>query len=174
MRWGRLGAPLLATLLLGVGPLALSAGADTTLVGYNASALAVGAQFAFNVPNVVPLPNENLIEEDAPFSRTTVGGGPVVDAISAPYYPGDIAADLGSLLIEFGAPSLPINDPLLAQAKYPTSPGYPGHASFGPVPSVVSSVADASDSGGDASGTLTNNLINFGGTPFTPVSQSAV
>jgi len=25
-----------------------------------------------------------------------------------------------------------------------------------------------------ASGTLTNNLINFGGTPFTPVSQSAV
>jgi hypothetical protein len=154
---------LFSAVVLMVGPLGVAAGGDSTLVGYNASALAIGAQFAFNVPNVVPLPNENLIEEDAPFSRTTVGGGPVVDAISAPYYPGDIAADLGSLLIEFGAPSLPINDPLLAQAKYPTSPGYPGHASFGPVPSVVSSTADASDSGGEASGTLSNlNLDDLG------------
>ncbi len=132
--------------------------------GYNASALAIGAQFAFNVPNVVPLPNENLIEEDVPFARTEVGSGPVVDSVGAPYYPGDIAADLGSLLITFGAPALPLNDPLLAESKYPTSPGYTAHATFGipPAaatalqPSIFSSVADSSANGGDATGTISD------------------
>jgi hypothetical protein len=144
------------------------AGADTTLVGYNGSALAIGSQFAFNVPGVVPLPNENLIEEDVPFARTTVGSGPVVDALGAPYYPGDIAADLGSLLITFGAPALPLNDPLLAQSKYPTSPGYPAHATFGVSPSsatalhpsIFSSVADASGTGGDATGTVSDLALD--------------
>lgn len=141
-----------------------SAGADTSLVGYNAGSLAIGAQFAFNVPGVVPLPNENLIEEDVPFSRTNVGGGPVVDALAAPFYPGDIAASLGSLLAEFGAPSLPINDPLLAESKFPTSPGYPAHKTFGVLPasatpllpSIYSSTADSSANGGDATGTLSD------------------
>ena len=36
----------------------------------------------------MPLPNENLIEEDVPFARTNVAGGPVVDSVAAPYYPG--------------------------------------------------------------------------------------
>jgi hypothetical protein len=159
---------MVAGTALAVGPIgwATMAGAEsgTTLVGYNASALAIGAQFAFNVPNVVPLPNENLIEDDVPFSRTEVGSGPVVDSLSAPYYPGDIAADLGSLLITFGAPALPLNDPLLAESKYPTSPGYTAHATFGIPPSagtalqpsIFSSVADSSANGGDATGTISD------------------
>ena len=140
------------------------AGADTSLVGYNAGTLAVGTQFAFNVPGVVPLPNENLIEEDVPFARTNVGGGPVVDALAAPYYPGDIAADLGSLLAEFGAPPLPLNDPLLAESKYPTSPGFPAHKTFGlapsaataTLPSIFSSTADSSGTGGASTGTVSD------------------
>src|ERR1700722_20311137 len=99
----RLAAAAGAAALGALGPLAV-AGADNSLTGYNASALAVGAQFTFNVPKVVPLPNENLIEEDIPFARTTVGSGPLVDALGTPYYPGDIAANIGSLLTEFGAP----------------------------------------------------------------------
>ncbi len=144
------------------------AGADTSLLGYNASALAIGSQFTFNVPGVVPLPNENLIEEDVPFSRITVGAGPVVDSVAAPYYPGDIAASLGSLLTEFGAPNLPLNDQLLAESKYPTSPGYTGHASFGVAPSqatptepsIFSSTADTSSSGGAAAGTVSDLALD--------------
>jgi hypothetical protein len=164
--------------LIALGPLAATggAGADTSLVGYNASALAIGSQFAFNVPGVVPLPNENLIEEDVPFARMSVGSGPVVDSLAAPYYPGDVAADLGSLLQTFGAPALPLNDPLLAESKFPTSPGYPAHATFDQDPSapagsptVFSSTADASSSGGDATGTVTDlALDNLAGLPSIP------
>jgi hypothetical protein len=175
VRWLGLGA---ATTLVVLGPLSMAAvagtgaGADsaagTSLAGYNASALAVGAQFGFDVPNVVPLPNENLIEEDVPFSRTTVGSGPVADALGAPYYPGDIAADLGSLLITFGAPALPLNDPILAQSKFPTSPGYPAHATFGIAPSssttlhpsIFSSEATTSPLGGSASGTVADLALD--------------
>ena len=149
--------------LAGIGTGA-GAGADTSLVGYNGSALAIGSQYAFNIPGLVPLPNENLIEEDVPFARTNVGAGPVVDAIGAPYYPGDIAANLGSLLLEFGAPNLPVNDTLLAESKYPTSPGYTGSASFGvapsqatpAAPSIYSSTSAASGSGGSATGTVSD------------------
>jgi hypothetical protein len=132
--------------------------------------LAIGAQFAFNLPNVVPLPNENLIEEDAPFARTNVGQGPVVDSLAAPYYPGDIAANLGSLLAEFGAPSsLPdLNETLLAHTQYPPSPSEPGHATFGEnpadatplAPSIFYATSDSSDSGGDATATLTDLALD--------------
>jgi hypothetical protein len=171
----------LALVVLALPVVAWSAGsAGGSLVGYNAGTLAIGAQFAFNVPNVVPLPNENLIEEDVPFARTNVGGGPVVDALAAPYYPGDIAADLGSLLQEFGAPALPINDPLLAESKYPTSPGYPSSKSFGVAPSaatalhpsIFSASADSSDTGGDATGTLSDiSLDNVAGALTNALSK---
>ena len=118
--------------------MAAAAGPADTLVGYSAATQAVGAQFAFNVPGVVPLPNQNLIEEDVPFSRVTVAGGPVVDSVSAPYYPGDIAANLGSLLATFGYPGVLPNDPFLAEAKFPTSPGFPAKSSFGGTPSAGS------------------------------------
>lgn len=157
-----------------MGPLAASGGADTSLVGYNASALAIGAQFAFNVPGVVPLPNENLIEDDVPFARVTLGAGPVIDSIGAPYYPGDIAASLGTLLQTFGAPALPLNDPLLAESKYPTSPGYPANVTFpkgapaGPV-QVAQGTATTSTGGGTAAGTVSNlslaNLLSLSKLP---------
>lgn len=173
------GATLGAALVVALGPLGLTVtGADTTLQGYNASTLAIGSQFAFNVPNVLPLPNQNLIEEDAPFSRTNVGGGPVVDSLAAPFFPGDIAADLGSLLLTFGAPSLPLNDPLLAETKYPTSPGYKNHATFGIapansttlLPSIFSSESDASVGGGDGTATLSSLALDtLGVTKSVPI-----
>ncbi|MHB1710588.1 MAG: hypothetical protein ACYCV7_04190 [Acidimicrobiales bacterium] len=155
------------------------AGADTpapptTLIGYNASAQSVGARFTFNVPGVVPLPNENLLEEDVPFSRVDVGSGPVVDSLSAPYYPGDVAANMGSLLSAFGAPPGVPNDTLLANARYPTSPGFPAHAAFGGnppagsplAPSVFSAVSNAGAGGGNAVSTVSNLALDpMGKTP---------
>ena len=178
-RWGVVGATMGASVILALGPLGLTmAGADTSLLGYNATTLAIGAQFTFNVPNLVPLPNENLIEEDAPFARTSVGEGPVVNALAAPYYPGDIAANLGSLLATFGAPPVVPNETALAESKFPASPGYPAHVTFGvtpsnatPVaPSIFSATADANVGGGDATGTLSSlALDSLGKTPSLPL-----
>ncbi|HXN59945.1 MAG TPA: hypothetical protein VN886_05785 [Acidimicrobiales bacterium] len=183
MRWALALGAVGASALLATAPLGMTgAGAQGNLLGYNATTLAVGAQFAFNVPNLVPLPNENIIEEDVPFARTNVGAGPVVDALSAPYYPGDVAADLGSLLAEFGAPPGVPNDPLLAESKYPASPGYGSSASFGvspsnatPLqPSIFSADSDASDGGGDATGTLSDLALDQeGSSSSVPSSNSA-
>ena len=166
--------------LVAVGPLAFVSrvGADSSIAGYNASALGIGAQFAFNVPGVVPLPGENLIEDDVPFARTNVGQGPVVDSIGAPYYPGDIAANLGSLLAEFGAPAtfgpVGLNDTNLAHTQFPNSPSAPGQASFGVSPStgtpanpsIFYSNSHATASGGDATGVLSDfALDNVGAAP---------
>jgi hypothetical protein len=163
------GAGALACFLLLLGPLGMAgAGADTTLLGYDASTLAVGAQFGFNVPGVVPLPQENLVEEDVPFARINLGDGPVVDAIGAPYYPGDVAANIGTLLQTFGFP-LPLpNDTALAESKYPVSPGYTSSASFGvnpatataASPSVFYASATSSSGGGTSTGTLSDLALN--------------
>src|ERR1039458_10094802 len=75
---------------------ALASPSGATLVGFNATTHALGAQFAFHVPGVVPLPNENLIEEDVPFSRVNAGGGPVAGSVSAPYCHGCVAHSVGS------------------------------------------------------------------------------
>ena len=124
MRWALALGVVGASGLLATAPLGMTgAGAQGNLLGYNATTLAIGAQFAFNVPNVVPLPNENIIEEDVPFARTNVGAGPVVDALSAPYYPGDVAADLGSLLAEFGAPPGDPQRPVAGRVQVPGVPG---------------------------------------------------
>jgi len=164
------------------------AGADSTIAGYNASALGIGAQFTWNVPGLVPLPGENLIEEDVPFARTNVGQGPVVDSIGAAYYPGDIAAGLGSLLVTFGAPpsASQLNDTNLAHTQYPNSPSAGSQASFGVSPSTGSpanpsifySTSHSTQSGGDATGVLTDfALSNVGGasspTSALPTSQTA-
>ena len=173
----RLGLAAGLVMAMIAGP-AVMAGADSaaTLVGYGATAQAVGAQFAFNVPGVVPLPNENLIEEDVPFSRVNVSGGPVVDSLSAPYYPGDIAAGFGSLMGEFGAPGVP-NETFLAEAKFPTSPGFPAKASFGGnppagsplAPSIFSAVSDAAVGGGDATAAISDlSLDSLGNKPSLP------
>jgi len=149
-----------------------AAGADAAnpIAGYSATVQALGAQVGFNIPGVVPLPDENLVEEDVLFTRTTVSDGPVVNALGAPYYPGDILANMGSLLAEFapsGAPSVP-NDPLLAMADYPPAPGHGQDASFGgtppagiPIaPDVFSASSHADGSGGHATATLTDLAVS--------------
>ena len=118
---------------------ALASPSGVTLVGFSATTQAIGAQFAFNVPGVVPLPNENLIEEDVPFSRVNVGGGPVVDSLSAPYYPGDVAANLGSLLTTFGG-TPPAGSPL--------------------APSIFSAVSHAAVGGGDATAAISDLALD--------------
>jgi hypothetical protein len=167
-----------AVALVALGPLIFvsNVGADSSIAGYNAGGLAIGAQFAFNVPGVVPLPGENLIEDDVPFARTNIGQGPVVDSIGAPYYPGDIAANLGSLLAEFGAPPSAggLNDSNLAHTQFPNSPSAPSQASFGVSPStgtpanpsIFYSSSHATASGGDATGVLSDfALDNVGAAP---------
>jgi hypothetical protein len=174
-----IGAAAGASLLLAMGPLGMAAASvDTTLLGYNATTLGVGAQFGFNVPNVVPLPNENLIEEDVPFARTNVAQGPVVDAIGAPYYPGDVASNLGTLLQTDGFPFPVPNNTVLAESKYPPSPGYSGQASFGvnpatapaASPSSFYATANSSAGGGGATGYVSKLALNdIGVTPTLPL-----
>lgn len=141
------------------------------VVGYNVTAEGIGAQFGFNIPNLIPLPNENLIEADVPFSRTLITSGPQVDAIGSPYYPGDILGNFGGLASEFFPPQFPNpgNWPLMARAQYPANPTYGASASFGPtptgspiVPQVVSAVAHASQTGGDATGNLVGFVVGPG------------
>jgi hypothetical protein len=164
-----LGAGAAASVLVALGPLGMAdAGAQSTLLGYNATALGVGAQFGFNVPNVVPLPNENLIEEDIPFARTNLGQGPVVDSVGAAYYPGDVAANIGTLLQTDGFPFPVPNDTVLAESKYPPSPGYSGQASYGVNPATATaaqpsyfySTATTSATGGAATGFVSNLALN--------------
>lgn len=108
----------------------------------------------------------------------TVAGGPVVDSLSAPYYPGDIAANLGSLLATFGYPGVLPNETFLAQSKFPISPGFPAKSSFGGTPSsgsplalsVFAATSDAGVGGGDASSALTDlSLDSLGSTTSLPV-----
>jgi|GEM_PF-1686813 len=139
--------------------------AGAGLAGYDISTEALGAQFTFNIPGFVPV-SGNMLEQDLPFARTSVSEGPVVDALAAPWYPGDILANLGTLLTTFGAPpqASQLNDPLLAEAKYPPSPGYPQDASFGGTPppgmplapNVFSGVAHASADSTTATATLSD------------------
>ena len=164
------------------------------IAGYSTSVQALGVQIGFNIPGIVPLPDENLVEEDVPFARTTVSAGPVVNALGAPYYPGDIAANVGSLLAEFapaGAPSVP-NDPLEAMADYPPDPAHGQDASFGgtppagvPIaPNVFSATSHADTGGGHATATLTDlsaaaptsaqsDLVQLGATPAAPAGPLA-
>jgi hypothetical protein len=177
------------------GPAALAdTGAGTNaLAGYTANIQALGAQMAFNIPGLVPLPDQNLLEEDLTFARTTVSNGPVVNALGAPYYPGDILANFGSLMSEFAPPSAPSfpNDPLLAEAEYPTAPGHGQDATFGgtpppgvPIaPNVFSATAHAAPDGSNVTATLSDlsaaaptstssSLAHLGPTP--PASVGSV
>lgn len=175
--------------LLGAGGLALSAGlwfapaahaqsggssgsSGSQVVGESVTAQAIAAQFAFNIPNLVPLPDENLLEEDVPFARSIVSSGPTVQSIGAPYYPGDILANLGGLESEFLPPSLPNTPyPFLAEAEYPATASYGSSATFGGtapagssavVPSGLAGTAHASDGGGDANGTVSDLVVGPG------------
>jgi len=149
-----------------------------TVAGYTLDAQALGFQFACNIPGLVPLPNENLVEDDVPFARTTAGSGPLVDALGAPYYPGDIAANVGTLLQTFGVP-LPVpNDSALAEAKYPPSPGYASTATFGAPPPAGSpatpNVFDATSQAGATGGQVTSSVSDLTFDPAgIPVVEAA-
>ena len=70
------------------------------------------------------------------------------------------------------------NDPFLAQAKFPTSPGFPAKASFGGTPSpgsplalsVFSAISNATVGGGDATSSVTDlSLDSLGSTTSLPI-----
>jgi hypothetical protein len=172
-----------------------SGGSSTSsIVGYNVTAEGIGAQFGFDIPNLVPLPNTNLVEGDAPFARTNVQTGPTVDSIGTPYYPGDLLGNLGGLESEFLPPGLgplgfcPIgsvpspptctfpvagNYPVMARAEYPANSAYGTSSTLGPsapagspvLPSGFSGVANASQNGGSSTGTLTDLVVGPGLAP---------
>ncbi|HLX87409.1 MAG TPA: hypothetical protein VKR22_02950 [Acidimicrobiales bacterium] len=149
-----------------------STGSGSQVVGYTVTAEGIGAQFGFNIPNLIPLPNENLLEADLPFARSLVSSGPQVDAIGTPYYPGDILGNFGGLASEFFPPQFPNpgNWPILARAQYPPNPTYKTDANFGgtapagsPVsPAVFAGTAHAAATGSNSSGTLSDLMVGPG------------
>ncbi len=156
-------------------------GPSSTLAGYTANLQSLSAQVAFNIPGLIPLPDANLLEEDLTFARTTISNGPVVNALGAPYYPGDILANFGSLLSEFAPPSTPSfpNDPLLAEAEYPTAPGHGQDESFGgtpppgvPIaPNVFSATAHAAPDGSTVTATLTDLSLSAPSSTSSSLAQ---
>jgi len=138
---------------------------SSTITGYTANVEGLAVQFAFNVPGVLPLPGDNILEADVPFARTSVSNGPVITAQGTPFWPGDILGNFGSLisLFEPSAPPIP-NDPLQAEAQYPPSPSHGQSSSFGGTPpagvpfapNVFSATAHADASGANVTATLTD------------------
>jgi len=137
-----------------------SGGSGTQVVGETVTSEAIGAQFAFNIPGLIPLPDENIIELDGAFARSIVSSGPDVQSIGAPYYPGDILGNLGGLESEFVPTSLgplglcplgstpsppsctfPVagNWPFMAESEYPATPAYGSSATFSPTCSDIPS-----------------------------------
>ena len=173
-----------AAILVSASPAAAD-DSSSQVVGYQVTAEGIGAQFAFNIPNLIPLPNENLLEADLPFARSLVSSGPQIDAIGSPYYPGDILGNLGGLASEFFPPQLPNpgNWPILARAQYPPNPTYSSDAKFGgtapagaPVaPAVFAATAHAVASGSSSTGTLNDLAVGpgmgAGGAPAVDVGS---
>jgi hypothetical protein len=158
-------------------------GPGSEVVGETVTAEAYPVQFGFDIPGLIPLPNENLIEADVPFARTLVSTGPTVDSRAAPYYPGDILASLGGLESEFLPPQLPNTPwPLMADAQYPATPSAPASSTFGPAPPagapatpmVFTGTAHASQDGGDAAGTVSDLVVGPGmGSAGAPLLEVA-
>lgn len=179
----------------GLAPAAHAQGGDGTsssgsqVVGETVTAEAIAAQFAFNIPGVVPLPNQNLIEDDAPFARSIVSTGPDVQSVGAPYYPGDILANLGGLESEFFPPQLPNTPyPFMAESEYPATAQYGTSATFGGseatsqlpsgspvVPAGLSGSSTAGAGGGTANGTVSDFVVGpglgSGGAPLLEVAS---
>ncbi|MDE3087053.1 MAG: hypothetical protein KGJ77_09845 [Acidobacteriota bacterium] len=158
-------------------------GTGSEVVGETVTAAAYPVQFGFDIPGLIPLPNQNIVEADVPFARTSVSSGPTVDSRAAPYYPGDILASLGGLESEFLPPQLPNTPwPFMADAQYPSTASAPPSSTFGPTPPpglpvspmALSGVAHASQGGGDAAGTVTDLVVGPGmGTGGAPMLEVA-
>lgn len=107
------------------------------VAGYTASTLATGLRYQVNSPGLLPVGDAsegNVTEADVPFARMSVSQGPLVDATASPAYPGDTAAHLGTAIATFGGPAVP-NDPILAEAAFPPSPGHGADETFNSGPS---------------------------------------
>lgn len=155
-----------ATIPTGTGAAGSSDVAGTgSLAGYDVTTDAIGLKFSFDIPYLFPL-SGNLLSDAVPLAQSTAGSGPVIDALAAPYYPGQILGHLGTDLVTFGAPSSAsaLNDPLLAESKYPPAPGAGASDSFGgtppkgyPIaPDIFSATTDATTTGAQATATLSD------------------
>jgi preprotein translocase subunit SecG len=130
----RAAAPPAATCPPAAAPAAGSQAGGTQVAGYDLTAQATGARYDLASPGLLPVgdPHEGTVMElDVPLARGTVSEGPVIDSLGSPAYPGDTAAHLGTAVATFGGPALP-NDPAVAEATYPPSPGHGGGEQFGP------------------------------------------
>jgi hypothetical protein len=157
--------------------------AGSGLAGYSVSGLAAAAHIEFDSPGLFPVGDVRtgeLFELDVPFSRVQVSSGPVVDALATPLYPGDTVAHLGSAVAEFGGPDLP-NDPAVAEAQYPPSPGHGTSASLqgSPPPAGALTITggDGSSTAAAQSAKAESGVGGFsivaGGTPLIAVSSSS-
>jgi len=132
------GALLALPLVLGGGLRGPAYAEGTDLGGYEASATGAVVDMAPNTQGFsVTSP---AIESQSPYGVATIRSGPVANALSSTFYPGDLEANMGSLLNEAGAPGVP-NDPLVARAASPS-----GSQSVGSAPGPVMA-ARATNSG---------------------------
>lgn len=142
------------------------AAAGRLVAGYSMSSLAAPARYQLNSPGLLPIGDAEVgtvVEADAPFARTTVDFGPVVDSLGTPFYPGDTAARLGSALGTFGLPASIaelLNDPALAESNFPPSPHYPTSATF-LAPAGGVEAGSASSSAGEHEGKATSTLASL-------------
>lgn len=165
---------------LGAAPAAQadSSSAPSNIAAYAANVQALAFQYAFSIPGLFPIPG-NLMEDDVPFARTSVSNGPVVNALGAPYYPGDILGNFGSILSLLAPPQFPAvpNDPAVALANYPPSPGHGQDASFGGNPPAGSPLAPnvfsaKAHAGSDGSASVTATITDLqAGAPTSTSSQ---
>ncbi|HET6810565.1 MAG TPA: hypothetical protein VFH50_06110 [Acidimicrobiales bacterium] len=148
------------------------------VAGYNLSAQATGARYDLASPGLLPVgdPHEGTIMEfDVPLARGSVSEGPVVNSLGSPAYPGDTAAHLGTAIATFGGPALP-NDPVVAEATYPPSPGHSGSEQFGPSgggAGAGTASATAGQDGGTAQSTAAATSFSpAGSTPAASADSS--
>jgi hypothetical protein len=155
-----------------------AAPAGNQVAGYDLSAQATGARYDLASPGLLPVgdPHEGTIMEfDVPLARGSVSEGPVVDSLGSPAYPGDTAAHLGTAIATFGGPALP-NDPVVAEATYPPSPGHGGSEQFGPSgggAGAGTASATAGQDGGTAQSTAAATSFSpAGSTPAASADSS--
>ena len=149
------------------------ASTTTAVAGYTLSALAAPVHSEVDSPGLLPTGDPvvgEVIGLDAPLARIAVSGGPLVDALSSPVYPGDTAAHLGTILALEKVPGVP-NEPVLAEANYPASPDHKGIESFnsssgsGTV-GVATAHSTASELGGTAEASVTSTSLGAGSKPL--------
>lgn len=150
--------------------LAPSAQADgspgANLAGINAAATATGLLFSPLTPGLVGAGNVtkgNLIETAIPYATSSTSTGPVNSGVASPAYPGDTAAQLGTVFNTFAPLPAPVqnalNDPVLARSDYPPQVSVGSNASYAPPTGSAAGALTASSSS-TPSGTTSNAALN--------------